>query len=289
MKQLFATLISLAFVIAGYTQQDSIVNVPGDSISTKSTLTLGTSAVSNADYNGQRSIEKMPYAAFVASYRHRSGFVLNALSYRLLNKESKGFGSAYGAGAGYSMDLKKGWNAELGYQYTFFPKHSPFLQAANPHSTTISVTSEKAITSKLEGNYSFGETNDFFLTLAFGKQISLFSFTQKDVVVFTPQLDVTGGTQRFYNYYIKQKTIRDSLTGTLLDPIGGGSQEGTDTTSQVVTNFDLLSYNLKLPVAFSRANYLIELSAQFSLLSDKAQVQPGELNTFFSAAFYYQF
>jgi len=289
MKQVFATLITLAIVIVGYSQQDSIVTVPGDSNDIKSTLTLGISAVSNADYNGQRSIEKMPYAAFVASYRHHSGFVMSALSYRLLNKESEGFGSAYGAGVGYSMDLKKGWNAELGYQYTFFPKHSPFLQAANPHTATFSVTSEKAITSKLEGNYSFGETSDFFLTLAFAKQISLFSFTQKDVVVFTPQLDVTGGTQRFYSYYINQKTIRDSLMGTLLEPIGGGSQEGTDTTSQVVTNFDLISYNLKLPVAFSRANYMIELSAQFSLLSDKAQIQPGELNTFFSAAFYYQF
>lgn len=289
MKQVIAILIFLAFVFAGYTQQDSISTVTTDSSRSQSTLTFGISVVSNADYNGQRSIEKMPYAAVVASYRHRSGFIVNALSYRLLNKESKGFGSAYGAGLGYNMNLNKGWTADLGYQYTFFPKHSPFLQAANPHSATFSVASEKVITSKLEGNYSFGESKDFFLTLALSKQISLFSFSQKDVVVFTPQLDVTGGTQRFYNYYIREKSIRDSLTGTLLDPITGGSPGGTDTASQVVTSFDLLSYNLKIPIAFSRANYLIELSTQFSLLSNKAQIQPGQLNTFFSASFYYQF
>jgi opacity protein-like surface antigen len=289
MKQILVILTFMCFSLATFSQQDTITTAATDSIELKSALTVGVSFVSNADYNGQRSIEKMPYAAVVASYKHRSGFFVNALSYRLLNKESEGFASAYGAGLGYNIDLKKGWAADLGYQYTFFPKHSPFLQAANPHSATAAITSAGAISTKVEGNYSFGKTNDFFLTLSASKQISLFSFSQKDLVTFTPQFDVIGGTQRFYNYYINQKTIRDSLTGTLLDPITGGNQSGTDTTSQMVTSFDLLSYNLKLPITFSRANYLIELSTQFSLLSDKAQIQPGQLNTFFSASFYYQF
>ena len=68
-----------------------------------------------------------------------------------------------------------------------------------------------------------------------------------------------------------------------------GARVGVDTTAETVTTFDLLSYNLKLPIAYSRANYLIELSTQFSLLSNKTQIQPGKLNTFFTASFYYQF
>ena len=214
MKQIFVILTLLGLSLAGQSQKDSTSVLPSDNSMPTSTFTIGLSTVSNADYYGQRSEEKMPYAAVVASYKHRSGFFVNALSYRLFNKKGEGFGSAYGAALGVDLDLKKGWAAELGYQHTFFPKHSPFLQAANPHSASVSVSKEGAVTTKLEGNYGFGRTNDFFSTLALSKQFSLFSLSNNDVVIFTPQVDITGGTQRFYNYYVKEKTIRDSLAGS---------------------------------------------------------------------------
>ncbi len=284
MKHIYLAITLLAFSLAAHSQHDSSVVAP------TSTLTLGVSIVNNADYYGQRSQERMPYTAIVASYRHRSGFYMNALSYRLLSKGVEGFGSAYGGGIGYDIDLAKHWLAELGYQYTFFPMHSPFLQAANPHTTTASLSWQSAVSITLDGNYSFGKTNDFFSTLAVSKEISLLCFTNKAVVNFTPQLSLAGGTQKFYNYYLTEKTIRDSLAGKLLDPIfGGRGATPADTTTFKVTRFDLLSYNVKLPVSYARANYMIELSTQLSLLSKQSQVQPGKLNTFFSASFYYQF
>jgi hypothetical protein len=54
-------------------------------------------------------------------------------------------------------------------------------------------------------------------------------------------------------------------------------------------SFDLLSYNFELPVSYSRAHYVVEAAYQLSLLSNKAQTGPGNLNSFFTLSFYYQF
>ena len=132
MKQILVILTLLGLSLAGQSQKDSTSVVPSDNSMPTSTFTIGLSMVSNADYYGQRSEEKMPYAAAVASYKHRSGFFVNALSYRLFNKKGEGFGSAYGAALGVDLDLKKGWAAELGYQHTFFPKTFSVFTGCQP-------------------------------------------------------------------------------------------------------------------------------------------------------------
>jgi hypothetical protein len=287
MKQIFYLLPILFFSVVCQAQTDSTLQkdtVPAE----KSTLTLGVSYANNANYYGMKSQEKMAYVATVGSYHHRSGFSLNGLAYRLLN-DSAHFVSAYTLGAGYGFKLSKRLSVDLSYTYTFYPKLSPFLQAANPHTASLSISHTSWLTTSLGVDYAFGKTNDFFTTLGISKQINLFSLGAKDIITLTPLIDVTGGTQRFYKYYITEKSLRDSLLGVLTPILGGGSSSGSTTSSQPYTSFDLLSYNLKLPLAYNRASYLVEVACQLSLLGQKAQADPGKLNSFFTASFYYQF
>jgi hypothetical protein len=288
MKQIFFLLPILFLCVVCRAQTDSTLQK--DSVTTKkSTLTFGLSYANNANYYGMKSEEKMAYVAMVGSYQHRSGFSLNGLAYRLLD-DSAHFVSAYTLGAGYSFKLSKRLSVDLSYNYTFYPKLSPFLQAANPHMASISLSHTSWLTTSLGVDYAFGKTNDFFTTLGVSKQINLFSLGAKDIITLTPLIDVTGGTQRFYKYYITEKSIRDSLIGILSPILGnGGSGSSSTTSSQVYTSFDILSYNLKLPLAYNRASYMIEAACQLSLLGQKAQADPGKLNSFFTASFYYQF
>jgi hypothetical protein len=84
--------------------------------------------------------------------------------------------------------------------------------------------------------------------------------------------------------------LRDSLLGILGPILGGGSNGGSaETTTTVSTSFDLLSYNLKLPVAYNRAHYLIEAAYQLSVLSKRGDIGTGNTNSFFTLSFYYQF
>ena len=97
-----------------------------------------------------------------------------------------------------------------------------------------------------------------------------------------------GLSQRFYQTYLIEKRLQDSLLGIILPPLTGPQ---TSEVSQTVTSteFSVLSYNFNCPLSYSRAGYMIEINYQLSLLSNKAESGPGQLNSFFSASFYYQF
>ncbi|MBO9635711.1 MAG: hypothetical protein J7578_21585 [Chitinophagaceae bacterium] len=291
-------LILTILVLSGI---ESIAQTEGaavetDSVPEKSKLTLGVQYATNASYYGQKSLEKTPYIALLASYQHRSGLYVNGMAYRLLNDSSK-LASAYAAGAGFEFKLASHLKADIGYTYTFFPKLSPFLQAANPHTASASLTLEKWITGSASLDYTFGKTKDIFITPAISKQISLFSIDSVSGIILTPEINVSFGTQRFYEYYQEDKIVRDSILGKALGrlpinlPVPGNPNRPGNTTTVVKSSssFDLLSYNLKLPLAYYRSNCLVEVSCLFSLLGQKVETRPGKLNNFFTASFYYQF
>ncbi|RZS65198.1 hypothetical protein EV199_5955 [Pseudobacter ginsenosidimutans] len=283
--------------IAGLAQTEQEAAATDSTPPEKSTFTIGAQYATNASYYGQKAIEKTPYVALVASYNHRSGFYVNSMAYRLL-KDSSRLASAYAAGAGFTFNISKSLEADIGYTYTFFPKLSPFLQAANPHNASATLTLEKWITAAAAFDFTFGKTNDIFVTPAISKQIRLIDIDSNSMILFTPEINVTAGTQRFYEYYQEDKKTRDSILGKVFErlpvdlPIPGNPNRPDNPPTTIMkssSSFDLLSYNLKLPVAYYRPHCLFELSCLFSLLGQKVETDPGKLNTFFTASFYYQF
>lgn len=268
-------------------QTDSTGTSTTDSVVEKSTLTLGATYCSNADYYGQKAEENIPYLAASATYRFRSGIYFSGLAYRLL-KDTANTVSAANLRAGYEFNISKKISADISYSHTFYPSYSPLLQASNPDNISASLTYENFLSTKITGDYAFGKSTDFFLTLGTGKQINLGHLTEKDIITLTPVVAVTAGTQHFYQTYLVEKKLQDSLLGIILPPLTG---QQTSEVSQTVTTtqFSVLSYNLNLPLAYSRAGYMIEINYQLSLLSNNAESGPGQLNSFFSASFYYQF
>lgn len=285
--KLYITIIFLTVCSFCHAQQDSTAATADSTETPRSTFTIGASYANNASYYGQKALEKTPYVAAVASYRHKSGLYATAMAYRLLN-DSQTLASASSLGAGYAFNLSKRLSADLSYSHTFYPSHSPFLQAANANNASLGLTYTNWLNFSLNGDYAFGKTNDVFVTAGIGKMISLGSFSEKDLVTINPVIEVTAGTQRFYETYIEEKNFRDSLLG-LLDPILGQPGSTPTTTTKTTTSFDLLSYNLKLPLAYNRAHYMLELAYQLSVLGKKAQTGSGQVNSFVTASFYYQF
>lgn len=256
----------------------------------KVTLTVGATYANNVSYYGQKAAESMPYIAASASLRLPFGLYFTGTGYRLLNDSGRVV-SASAAGIGFAFNLTKKLTADLSYSHTFFPDNSPFLQAANPDNASASLKYEYWMTTGVNADYHFGKQQDIFVTLSTEKQITLGSlFKDKDLVTLTPLIEITGGTQRFYQTYISQKLLRDSLLGLPLPGIGGltGTESGSTTTS-TTTQFNLLSYNLRVPLAYNRAHYMIEAAYQLSVLGPKAETGGGKLNSFFNFSVYYQF
>lgn len=268
-------------------QTDSSGTTTTDSVAAKSTLTLGATYCNNADYYGQKAVESNPYIAASATYRFRSGIYFSGLAYRLL-KDTINTVSAENLRGGFEFSISKKLSADISYSHTFYPSYSPLLQASNPDNVTAALTYENFLSSKLTADYAFGKSTDFFVTAGTGKQINLGHLTEKDIITIAPTVAVTAGTQHFYQTYLIEKKLEDSLLGIILPPLTG--PETTEVSQTVTTTqFSILSYNFNCPLAYSRAGYMIEINYQLSLLSNKAESGPGQLNSFFSASFYYQF
>jgi hypothetical protein len=278
---LIITMLSGGFCFA---QKDSSAT---DSVASKSTLTLAAIYSNNASYYGQRAIEKTPYAAVAASYQLKSGIYFSGQTYKLLNDKTSDL-SAANIGVGVNFNLAKKLTTDVSYSHSFYPSNSPLLQASNADNASVSLSYQGWVNTGLTGDYAFGKTNDAFVTAMISKQVNLFSIGKKDIVTITPSADIVGGSQHFYQTYLKEKKIRDSVLGLLPVPVFG--QPNSNHTDTVMTTaFNVLSYNFKLPLAYNREHYSIEAAYQLSFLSDHVKTITDKINSFLTFSFYYQF
>jgi hypothetical protein len=275
MKQIFIFLFALS----------SLTTLAQDS--TKGTITIGASYSPNANYYGQKAAQALPYVAFAANYKRPSGFYLSGQAFKLLN-DSTNTVSAGSLGLGYTFKLSTALSLDLSYSHSFYAKHSLFLQASNPDNATAALSLEKWLTTSLNVDYAFGQTQDVFTTLGLSKAVDLVT-TNTALLTITPSVNVVGGTQHFYQTYLTEKRLRDSLLGNILPPLLGGGSTSTTSKTTESTQFNLLSYNARIPISYSRARYLVEAAYQLSLLSNKAQSAGGQANSFVTLSFYYQF
>lgn len=282
-------LITAFAIVNGicFGQTDTITGEASTDTQAKSTLTLAGVYSNNASYYGQKAETNLPYVAFAANYHLKSGFYFTAQTFKLLNENTSTV-SAASLGAGVNFKLGPKLTTDLSYSHSFYPEYSPMLQAANLDNASISLSYDSWIKPTITGDYAFGKANDAFVTGSLSKVINLFSTGKKDIITISPSADLVAGTQHFYQSYVTQQKIRDSVLGILPNPIFGSSpSEHVDTVA--TTAFNILSYNLKIPFAYNRAHYSVEAAYQLSFLSAKSQSDAGKINSFFTLSFYYQF
>jgi hypothetical protein len=279
------SILSLLFLQAfnSFCQEDSTTAIEAP----KTTFTIGAQYANNSNYYGQRPVDPTPYTAIVGSVHFPSGLYFNAMAYRLM-KDSNALISAGSITAGIDFKIAGKWTGDLSFSHALYRNNSPFLQASLSNTASASLSHQWWMNTSLTTDYCFGETNDVFVTLATSKFIPFGSlFSSKDGIAITPELSATAGTQHFYKSYVSNKIIHDSIAGLPI-PIFG-SETSSDTTTTHSTSFSLLTYNLKIPLSYYRAHYVVEAAAQFSMLSEQVNLSPESINSFFTVSFYYQF
>lgn len=261
-------------------QQDSIK---------KTTITVAALYSSNVSYYGQAINEKLPYVLVNATVRFPFDFYLSAGSYKLLNY-GPGI-SETDIGAGFDHDFNDKFTTGIAYTRSFFPANSPLLQAANENNVNLSLKyTWPWLKSSLSADYAFGKQNDVFISLTHSKEIGMGSlFNEKNSLYVEPAIEVVAGTRHFYETYTIEKSKRDKANGKGKSPVSPGNSNSTTTTTVASNSFNLLSYNLKLPLSLSRANYIVEINYQLSILGPKAEAALKHQQSFFGLAFYYQF
>ncbi|MND48070.1 hypothetical protein D3C80_389810 [compost metagenome] len=264
--------------VIGFAQADS----------SKTTLTVAAMYSSNANYYGQTTDQKFPLVLTNATVRLPMGLYFASSIYQLINTEG---GTVVALGAGYDYSLTEKLTVGLGFNHTFFPTNSPLLQASNAENINASVTYNYWLTSALSADYAFGKEQDFFITLTNSKAFSLGSlFSDEDYISIEPGVEIVAGTQHFYDTYITKKNNKANPGGkpnVQQQPVNNGN--GSIVSYVPASKFSLLSYNLKMPLAYNRSTYLIEAAYQLSILGKQVDAVSTTPKSFFNLSFYYQF
>jgi hypothetical protein len=260
-----------------------------DADTSKTTLTLAAIYSNNVSYYGQSTAEKLPYVLVNATARLSMGLYFSAGAYKLLN--IGGGVSETDLGIGYEHNFTENFNADISYMRSIFPNNSPLLQAANTNNVNLTLGYNWPwFKSSLSADYAFGQENDFFLGITNSKGISLGTlFDDEDEVSIEPAIEIVSGTQHFYTSYQEEKIKRNNGKGKGANNGSGNPNGGGEIINIPKTSFNLLTYNFKLPLAYSRSSYLAELAYQFSLLSSQAITEAKKQQSFISLSLYYQF
>ncbi|MFD0941353.1 hypothetical protein [Pedobacter boryungensis] len=279
MKKLIYAIAFCLCIFKANAQQDTL---------NKTTLTLAALYNSNVSYYGQATTEKLPYVLVNTTLRLPLGIYFSAGSYKLLN-----YGpivSETDLGIGYDYDFSTKLTAGIGYTHSFFPTNSQLLRASNENNLNLSVNYEWPwFKSSLSTDYAFGKEQDVFVSLTNSKEISLWSlFKDKGQISIEPAFELSTGTRHFIETYLVQKE-KHANNGKAPNSPGNSGQNTSTTVTIANTDFQVLSYNFKLPLTFSRANYMAEASAQFSILGKHNEAELKSQQAFFGLAFYYQF
>jgi len=255
----------------------------------KTTVTLAAIYSTNVSYYGQVTSEQLPYVLANATVRFPMGLYISAGSYKLLNYGS-GI-SEVDLGVGFDYDFDHSLSGGIAYTRSFYPSNSPLLQASLTNNLNTSLNYQWPwFKSSANVDFAFGQDKDIFLSLSNSKEITIGTLlNEEDLLLVEPAIEIIAGTKSYYQTYIVAKNRRGQEQGNGKAPAIPGNSGKNSTIITPSKAFSLLSYNLKLPVTYSRSSYMIEFSYQLSFLGHTVEPEIKRQQSFFGLAFYYQF
>ena len=254
----------------------------------KPTFILAAIYSSDASYFGQTTTERLPYILAHASVKLPNGFFLSTGTYKLINAGS-GI-SGVDLTAGYEFKLSQNLSSAISYSRSFYPDSSLFLQSTNLNTFSGELNYDWSwLTTGINADYIPGEEGALFLSFNAGKSIEIASFKNNDYISFDPLFTIVGSTQRI----LTTEQVPSSTSGGK----GGGvvrlpfnkRNEKTQYRTVEKTSFNLLSYNLKLPVAYNYTNYTFEVAYQGTSGGNTVESAWNNARSFFSMGIYYMF
>ncbi|MGB4398126.1 MAG: hypothetical protein WBJ10_02065 [Daejeonella sp.] len=261
---------------------------PRDTVKTsdKPSLTLATLYSSNTNYYGQTTAGRFPYLLAYGGLAFNSGFSISATGYKILNADGGGTGADLTAG--FDFNLSKNLSAGIGYTRSFFPDSSFFLQSQN-----LNMFSGKLgydfnwLTAGLNADYNPGQEGALYLSFDVKKAIELIAFNQSDYISIEPAFEVVGSTQQITSTEeVPSSSTQNKGLGIIKLP-GKRSDQKPEYRTVQSTSFDVLSYNFKLPLAYSTRKFMVEAGYQASLISRDTEASFKNPRSFFSLGLYY--
>lgn len=254
--------------VSGNLLMESVKVPDADTTSNKTrSFFFGLTYGNNSSYLGRYQTQILPYYSADVSYMSKTGFWLSLYAFDIRNTDT--FVDEVDVMTGWNFDLSKRVDASVFYTRFFFTESTELIKASVQNTASASLGLDWGyVYSKITGHYIFGGSGDFFLVFDNSRYIEFPAlFHKSDYLSLEPRLSVIAGTQTFVDtYYMSQGAplIRPGAGTPGRNPNSGGPPPPS-TMESVQTTFDILSYELSLPVAYNTGKFSFEVAGRYSI------------------------
>jgi len=292
--------------------KDSLLTNGPDSLTKqKNYLSFGLSYGNNSSFLGRYQARSLPFLGIDATYLHRSGLWISAMGYDITGTND--FPDEVDLMAGYNVNISSRWDASVSYGRYFFNENTELVKSSVANAATASVGFDWSILySKAGATYIFGnDVSDIFLILDNSRYFELGKFIGGDISI-DPQFSIIAGTQTFFKQYLITEEItipkgKPSNPGNGKGNAGGNGNgnngNGTDNngngngnTETIVETtlienesraFRMMSYEVSLPVTYTRGNWTLETSGRYSIPVNALAGYLSKPQFFLTSSIYY--
>jgi len=255
-----------------------------DTLVRKQSISLGITGGSDASFFGRTSPKRYRYYTFDAIYNAKSGF----FGYGTLWKVSGSYPTIdeVDLGGGYVYHVTKKLSGTASYTHFFFNRDAQIIKSLSNNDFDMKNTYDfKLFKGSLATDYLFGQANDFFVTPAISRyyETKFGIFDDKDYLSFSPSISMILGTQNFVEgYTVDQRASPDPA-------LGFGQDTDNGQTAHANREFNVLNYSFRLPIAYNRPHYTIEMNTRYSIPVNVEGQLKNHREVFFNLTFYYLF
>jgi len=220
-------------------------------------FTAALSYGNNSSFFGRTQTTRYPYTTGELTYKAHNGVWGSVVGYNLLDTGS--LVDETDASLGWDGDLSKTVDASLSYSRFFFADNSPLVKSSVNNSIDGYVGLDWGyVYTRLNAAYLFGESQDFFVVLDNSRNFEFERvFTADGYLSLEPRLSMTAGTQHFVETSIEQQIKRGRGKGK------GNTTASTTTTSS--TRFQVLNYELRVPLTYSLGAVSVQVAWRYAL------------------------
>jgi len=196
----FGMMVLILFSVLTVANSQSVE----DTIPIKSSWLFGTDFSTNSPVNGQVNelVSQPSFSGYVA-YFSKYNFDFSVVGSTIWNSDSSFTKSTreFGLSVGYSLPLTKWLLSSVSYSHYFYPGATQTLQSGLANMSDVTLSSQvKWWQTDASAGYSWGEYNEFYLSLQTGAQIVLSKvLSKKDVLTFEPSFSLFFSDIDYYN------------------------------------------------------------------------------------------
>ncbi|WP_448697732.1 hypothetical protein ACFGVR_13275 [Mucilaginibacter sp. AW1-3] len=282
--------MALIFLLAYGTANTLLANIAPDTgtIVKKQSVSAGVNYGTDISFFGRTSQYRYPFLSGDVIYNSKPGLFVYGSLWKVL--ASVPTIDEFDLGAGYHYRFSKAFRGDISYTRFFINDKSQIIKSSASNDINFKNSYDwKYVKTSATLDYLFGKSSDFFVTISNSKyfESNWSVFDDKDYLTFEPAFTMIFGTQNFVQDFSQNHDFFNNPPGH-----GPGMHYDPYPPPDVASKnsqFNLLNYSFKLPIAYNRPHYTLEAAYKYAI---PVNVQGALINnheSFFNLTFYYVF